>query len=254
MSTILVSSKNNVTQITINRPEARNALTVAVTKELQSAFIAAGKDPTCKVVVFSGVGTAAFCAGADLKELQERSTAGEREDFFKGVASLVESISRCPKPVIAKVHGFALAGGCGLAAAADLIYASEEASFGLPEVKIGLVPMIVMAPLMRSMPRKTLVDMVLTGESITARRAYEIGFVSRLFSSASLDGEVDAIASKMAGLSGDALSSAKMATYEISEGDYFELLKTLPSSIAALSLRPDAARGIESFLARAKRP
>lgn len=253
MSQILVSSDGGVTRITINRPDARNALTVAVTGELEAAFTAAGKDAACRVIVFSGAGTAAFCAGADLKELHERGTATAREDFFKGVAGLVESMSRCPKPIIAKVHGFALAGGCGLAGAADLICASEEASFGLPEVKIGLVPMIVMAPLMRSMPRKTLVDMVLTGESITAKRAYDIGFVSRLYPAASLDKEVDAIASKMAGLSSDALSSAKLASYQISEGDYFNLLNTLPASIAALSLRPDAMKGIESFLARGKK-
>jgi enoyl-CoA hydratase/carnithine racemase len=135
-----------------------------------------------------GTGNEAFCAGADISELVHHSSPDGRRAFFESISTLIEAIHRCPHPVIARVHGFALAGGCGLAAACDIVIASDEAVFGLPEVGIGLAPMIVMAPIHRAVGRRALAELVLTGERITAARAFEIGLVTKLLPKSDVDG------------------------------------------------------------------
>src|SRR6185295_15637793 len=111
-------------------------------------------DPAARVIVLAGAGDKAFCAGADLKGVGERGTTLETRESFGGLARILETMSRMRTPVIAQVHGYALAGGCGLAAGCDLVIASDDAVLGLPEVKIGLLPLIVMAPILRAVGRK----------------------------------------------------------------------------------------------------
>src|SRR5262249_22316129 len=148
--TLLTSLEDGVARLTLNRPEVRNALSRAMLQELETALATAEADPAARVIVLAGAGQAAFCAGADLKGVGDRGTTLQARESFGTLARILESIARMRTPVIAQVHGWALAGGCGLAAGCDLVIASEDARFGLPEIKVGLLPLIVMAPILRA--------------------------------------------------------------------------------------------------------
>ena len=251
--TIRVQNSQGVTSVTIDRPEVRNALNEHTVQELNSTFLRLAHDPLCRVIILSGEGNRAFCAGADLTELEQKHTLEEKQQFFSGIAALVTTMSECPKPIIAKVHGAAVAGGLGLVAASDLVYAADDASFSLPEIKIGLGPLIVMTPLERSLPRKILADLALTGEVLTATRALALGFVSRLFPSSELDAGVQTIAEQLARANPEALVAIKRSLYSIAEGSYFELLKSLPSQIATLSMGERGREGVKNFVANRNR-
>jgi len=130
--------------------------------------------------VLAGAGDKALCAGADLKGVGDRGTTLEARESFGGLARIPDFVTRMRKPLIAQVHGYALAGGCGLAAGCDVVIAADDAVFGLPEIKIGRLPLMVMAPILPSVGRKRGLLMILSGESITAREAFEMGLVSRV--------------------------------------------------------------------------
>jgi enoyl-CoA hydratase/carnithine racemase len=155
-------------------------------------------------------------------------------------------------PIIARVHGFALAGGCGLAAGCDIVLAAEDAVFGLPEIKIGLLPLIVMAPILRAVGRKRGMLMILSGEQVSAREAYEMGLVSRLVPRAELDGAVGALACTLAGYSPTALGLAKEAAATVSDMEYGAALRYLRELITLVALSDDAREGIAAFFE--KRP
>ena len=144
--TLLTSLTDGVADITLNRPEVRNALSRTMVGEIEQALAAYETDPAARVIVVAGAGDRAFCAGADLKGAGDRGTTLQARESFGGLARILESIARMKTPVIAQVHGFALAGGCGLAIGCDVVIASEDATFGLPEIKLGLLPLVVMAP------------------------------------------------------------------------------------------------------------
>src|SRR5262245_23615945 len=147
--TLLTSCEAGVARITLNRPDVRNALSRTMVRELETALVAAESDTAARVIVLSGAGDKAFCAGADLKGVGDRGTTLETRESFGGLARILESMARMRTPVIAQVHGYALAGGCGLAVGCDVVIASEDATFGLPEITLGLLPLIVMAPVLR---------------------------------------------------------------------------------------------------------
>lgn len=150
-------------------------------------------------------------------------------------------------PVIAQVHGYALAGGCGLAAGCDLVIASDDAVFGLPEIKVGLVPLIVMAPILRAVGRKRGLLMILSGEPVSAREAFEMGLVSRLVPRADLERETMTLAGKLAKLSPTALGLAKEAAGTIQDMEYGKSLRYLRELITLVGLSDDAKEGIAAF-------
>ncbi len=244
---VLTSLREGVLTITINRAEARNALNASVVKNLIKSFTAASKDKKVRVVILRGAGESAFCAGADLKELNDAPPAGKRA-FFASIAILLTAMAKCPKPIIAAVHGFALAGGCGLAAAADLTLAADDAIFGLPEIHIGLVPMIVMLPLHRAIGRKALSHLVLSGQNIDATEAKEIRLISKVYPKASLEREVETLAASLAKKSPVALAAAKKGLLDVGEGNYLTLLKSFADRVGTLSGSPDTKEGIAAFL------
>ena len=207
--TLLVDMRDGVASVTLNRPDVRNALSATLIRELEQALGALEADPAARVIVLSGAGDKAFCAGADLKGVGDRGTTLQARESFGGLARVLEAMARMRTPVIAKVHGFALAGGCGLAAGCDIVVAADDAVFGLPEIKIGLLPLIVMAPILRSVGRKRGMLMILSGEQVSAREAYEMGLVSRLVPRAELSPAVDGLARALAGFSPTALGLAK---------------------------------------------
>lgn len=245
--TLLVDVKDAVASVTLNRPEVRNALNATLIRELEQALAALEADQAARVIVLEGAGDKAFCAGADLKGVGDRGTTLQARESFGGLARILEAMARMKTPVIAKVHGFALAGGCGLAAGCDIVVAADDAVFGLPEIKIGLLPLIVMAPILRSVGRKRGMLMILSGEQVSAREAYEMGLVSRIVPRAELSPAVDALARGLAGFSPTALGLAKEAAATVAGMEYGASLRYLREMITLVALSDDAREGIKAF-------
>jgi enoyl-CoA hydratase/carnithine racemase len=241
-----------VARVTLNRPEVRNALNEALLRELESTLRRLEDDPAARVDVLRGAGDRAFCAGADLKKVADRGTTLQARESFGGLGRILEHMARMRTPVIAQVHGYALAGGCGLAAGADIVVAADDAIFGLPEIKVGLLPLIVMAPILRAVGRKRGLLMILTGEPVSAREAYEMGLVSRLVPRGDLDRTVGALARTLAGYSPTALGLAKEAAGMVPDMEYGAALRYLRELITLVALSDDAREGIAAFFE--KRP
>ena len=234
--------------IGIDREDKRNALDRATCVELQAAFEAAAVDPAVRVIVLRGAGDRAFCAGADLKEMLGHETIDESRAHFDGVRRVIEAMHAAPQPVIARVPGFALAGGCGLAIAADFTIAGESAVFGLPEIALGLLPLVVSVPIYRAIgSRKALLDLVLTGRRLGAGEARDLGMVTRVVPDAQLDAEIEALCGSLAALSPAALRMGKEAVYGMCELDYAAAMKSMREMITLTSRTEDAAEGIRAF-------
>jgi len=251
--TLLTSLDGGVARITLNRPEARNALSRTLVQELEVALAAYEADPAARVIVLSGAGDRAFCAGADLKGAGDRGTTLQARESFGGLPRILEAIARMRTPVIAQVHGFALAGGCGLAVGCDLIVASEDAQFGLPEIKIGVLPLIVMAPILRAVGRKRGLLMILSGEPVSAREAFEMGLVSQVVERAALEATTTALARTIASLSPTAVGIAKEAVSTIQDMEYAKSLRYLRELTTLVFMSDDAREGIAAFFEK-RRP
>lgn len=245
--TVLSEFSAHVATITINRPESKNCLTSETIQALINAFRSVPSNQGVRCVVLRGAGSEAFCAGADLRELLNNTSPDARRSLFVSVASLLEAIHRCPVPVIAAVHGFALAGGCGLAAACDITIASDDAIFGLPEVGIGLAPMVVMAPISRALGRKALSHLVLTAERLSAAQALQAGLVTQVVPKSFLENETARLCAALCSQSPEALKASKAAIIDVSEREYFPFLLELADRSALLSLGTDATEGLQAF-------
>ena len=248
--TLLTSTEGGVARITLNRPEVRNALSRTMVRELEAALAAAEADSAARVIVLAGAGDRAFCAGADLKGVGDRGTTLQARESFGGLARILEAMARMRTPVIAQVHGYALAGGCGLAAGCDLVIASEDAVFGLPEIKVGLLPLMVMAPILRAVGRKRGMLMILSGEPVSAREAFDMGLVSRLVPRADLERETSALAGRLATFSPTAVALAKEAAATIQDMEYGKSLHYRRELITLVGLSDDAKEGIAAFFAK----
>jgi len=236
-----------VRTVTIDREAARNALDRATLDELESALADAAA-PAVRVVVLRGAGTQAFSAGADLKELLAHATIEDRRRHFDGVARVIRAMHGLAAPVVARVQGFALAGGCGVAVAADFTIAAESAVFGLPEIGIGLLPMVVSAPILRATgSRKAVLDLVLTGRRVRAAEALQLGLATRVVPDDRLDAEIDELAGQLAALSPVAVRLGKEAIYTMAEMEYGAALRYLREMIVLAASTEDAQEGIRAF-------
>jgi enoyl-CoA hydratase/carnithine racemase len=247
-----VEVADGVARVTLNRPEVRNALNEALLRELEASLRRLEDDSAARAIVLRGAGDRAFCAGADLKQVADRGTTLQARESFGGLARILELMARMRTPVIAQVHGYALAGGCGLAAGADIVVSSDDAVFGLPEIKVGLLPLIVMAPILRAVGRKRGLLMILTGEPVPAREAYEMGLVSRVVPRPDLERVVGDLARTLAGYSPTALGLAKEAASMVPDMEYGAALRYLRELITLVALSDDAREGIAAFFE--KRP
>jgi len=187
-----------------------------------------------------------FCAGADIGQFLGKKVFEARE-HLKGVADVIEVIAKAGKPVIAQVHGFALAGGCGLAAACDITYAAEDAIFGTPEINIGLWPHTVMAPIFRAIGRKKGLEMMFTGDRMDAKEAERCGLITRVVPPDQLDAVVQELATKLASKSPVALKMGKEAFYNMTDMEYFKSLRYLRDMITLHSVTEDGQEGPRSF-------
>ena len=241
--------EGGIARIVLNRPEKRNALDAGLISEIKDAVRAAARDEQVRVVRLSGAGTD-FCSGADLSGLQRTGDAGVLDNMAdaRNMAELFVEMRHHPRPIVAAVRGRALAGGCGLATAADIILASESAQFGYPEVNIGFIPAMVMAILRRSLSEKRAFELIATGEIISAQAALDYGLVNHIFADETFDIQVDAYAGKLAAKSASALSLSKHLLYHM-DGMGFEASIEAGVHLNAIArMTDDCKRGIERFL------
>src|SRR3954471_12060090 len=194
---IKVESRNQITYVTINRPDKLNALNMAVMEELRNAFTAAKDDKEIRVVILTGEGQKAFVAGADIGELSKHNTISAKEYTHKG-QSVLDLIENLGKPVIACINGFALGGGCELAMACTMRLASDNAKLGQPEVKLGIIPGYGGTQrLPRLVGKGIAMQLLLAGEMISAQEALRIGLVNEVVAPAELIPRAEAIAAKI---------------------------------------------------------
>ena len=187
-----------VARITINRPEKRNALNVAVMAELRSAFAKAREDDAIRVVVLTGEGDKAFSAGGDLGGFTADQSKVEQHRLRGTLVDLFEDMNRLGKPIVARVNGHALAGGFGLMCACDLVVTADTAEFGMPEINTGLWPFIITAVVRHAMPERKALELMMTGERIDAIEASQWGIVNQVVPAGELDKAVDALCETLA--------------------------------------------------------
>lgn len=244
-----VDGKAGIARIILNRPERRNALNAGMVTELMDSLALADADERIRVVALSGAGPD-FCAGADLEEIREAVEQGILASLVdaEALGELFLLLRRLDTPVIAVVHGRALAGGCGLATACDLVLASSDARFGYPEVRLGFVPAMVMAILRRSVGEKRAFELISLGETIGADSAESIGLVNRVFPVDRFEAEVDGFLRELSSRSASAVSLSKRLLYQI-DGASFEAAIRAGAQVNALArLTDDCRDGIDSFL------
>ncbi|MBA3572199.1 MAG: enoyl-CoA hydratase/isomerase family protein, partial [Pyrinomonadaceae bacterium] len=238
-----------IARITLNRPAKRNALNEALVSALKEALRKAAAEEAVRVAVISGAGQD-FCSGADLEVLGKISEASvsENAEDARSLMELFELIRQVPVPVVAAVRGRALAGGCGLATACDLVLAARSTRFGYPEVKIGFVPAMVMAILRRNVSEKRAFELITRGAEISANEAREMGLVNHVFSDEEFEDNVDAYARGFEKVSQSAVALTKSLLYQIDGMAFAEALETGADVNVIARMTEDCQKGIAGFL------
>lgn len=253
--TVLYEVARGVARITLNRPEARNSLSDQMIGELLDAFARAKGDDGVRVIVLTGAGDRAFCAGADLGGLgraqdEGRSVADPGEIRASAPYRLFTAFPELGKPIIARLAGHAVAGGLGLAAACDLVIAADDVSLATPEVNVGLWPMMIMAIINRNVPPKQAFKLYYTGRKITAAEGRDIGLVTEVVPRAELDARVDELAATIAAKSPLGLSRGRAAFFAIEGRPLEEQVEHLLGELVELAAGEDAKEGVTAFLER----
>ncbi len=251
MSEILTAKENSVLTVTLNRPEKRNALNDALVNSLKDALREADKDEDLRVILIKGAGKD-FCSGADLSALQKIAESDVMENLAdaENLMELFSMIRKIKIPVIAAVHGRALAGGCGLATACDIVLASKSARFGYPEVKIGFVPAMVMAILRRNLSEKKSFELITQGFDFSAEEAENFGLINRVFEDDDFDEQAKNYISVYEKVSRSAVILSKKLLYQIDGMIFDTALETGAEVNTIARFTKDCQRGIAKFLDR----
>ena len=249
MPELLINDKDSIRFLTLNRPEKRNALNSELIGGLKLALEEADGDESLCAVVIRGEGKD-FCSGADLAELQKISENSYEENVedARSLAELFLLIRSVKVPVIAAVHGRALAGGCGLATACDLVLATKTARFGYPEVKIGFVPAMVAAILRRNLGEKKSFELLTQGFEYSAEQAVALGLVNAIFDDEALDIAAIEYASRYARVSGSAVAMTKRLLYDIDADTFETAVEKGVETNARARMTDDCQKGIAKFL------
>ncbi len=245
---LLRADREGVVTLTLNRPARRNALSEGLLRQLRDALDEIAGDAAARVVVIAGAGPA-FCAGHDLSEMVGRSEV-EYRALFTLCSEVMLRLREMPQPVIARVHGLATAAGCQLVAACDLAVASESASFATPGVKIGLFCTTPSVPLLRAVPAKAAMEMLLTGQPIPAAQALAWGLVNRVVPSERLDEAVAELAGPILAASPMTVRLGKAALYGQMGMDERQAYDLASEVMTYNACRPDAQEGMAAFLAK----
>ena len=245
---VLRHDDEGVTTLTMNRPQARNALSQGMLRALLDAFIEVSTDEEVRVVILAGTGPG-FCAGHDLKEIKAQNySRNYTEQLFADCAELMQTIIRLPKPVIAQVHGIATAAGAQLVASCDLAISSQEARYATPGVNIGLFCSTPMVALSRNLSNKHAMQMLLTGDLIDAQNAYRMGLVNEVVDAEELGTKTMELAQKIASKSPLTVAIGKEAYYRQAELPLSEAYDyTKEVMVRNLEAR-DAQEGISAFI------
>lgn len=249
MSEILTEKENSIFTITLNRPEKRNALNDGLINSVKDALREAGKDEALRAILIKGAGKD-FCSGADLSALQKIAESDVIENLWdaENLMELLAMIRKIKIPVIAAVHGRALAGGCGLATACDIVLAAKSARFGYPEVRIGFVPAMVMAILRRNLSEKKSFELVTQGFDFSSDEAEKFGLINRVFEDESFDEEVKKYVSVYEYVSRSAVVLSKKLLYQMDGMTFDVALETGAEVNAIARLTEDCQKGIAKFL------
>lgn len=246
---ILYEVDGAVARITLNRPEKRNALNDALIGGLKEALREMDNDESLRVAVLTGSG-ADFCSGADLSALQKisQSSVVENLEDAQSLMELFVLIRSVRVPVVAAVRGRALAGGCGLATACDLVLAGASARFGYPEVQIGFIPAMVMAILRRNVSEKRAFELITRGSEISAEEAERIGLINQVYDDASFDAEVETYVRGFEKASRSAVMLSKRLLYHMDGMNFQTALQSGVDLNALARMTEDCRQGIARFL------
>ena len=251
MAELIVNDSGTVRTLTLNRPEKRNALNAELVAELKSALRDADANDGLRAIVIRGAGKD-FCSGADLESLRKISESSYEENLedARSLAELFALIRRVKVPVIAAVHGRALAGGCGLATACDLVIATSSARFGYPEVKIGFVPAIVMAFLRRNVSEKRAFEIATQGVEFSSAEAERLGLVNHVVSDDSFEEVIAHYAALYEEVSRSAVAMSKKLLYETDSMSFDEAMEAGSKANAEARMSEDCKKGIARFLGK----
>ena len=244
---VLLAVEGHVATITLNRPEQRNPLSGVMLHDLATAFRWCRHEPEVRVVVLTGAGDRAFCAGADLTSFDGGMTDLERHrsrDLFVELFALMSSLG---KPIVGRINGHALAGGLGLACSCDLLVSTDTATFGTPEINVGIWPMMIQAILARNLPRKVLLEMEMLGDRWTATQMEGFGLINRVVPHDQLDGAVKDIVDKLAKKSPVAMRLGRDSFYRQQDMEFSAALAYLHSQFTLITLTEDSKEGIKAF-------
>jgi methylglutaconyl-CoA hydratase len=247
MNEVLTERRGPVQWIIINREARRNAINDAVTDAIAASLTAASADPEVRAVVLTGAGDKAFCAGADLSA----GSGSFKYDYAKAGLSFVKLMKQARDltlPLIARVNGHAMAGGMGLMGMCDMAIGVDNARFGMPEVKVGIFPMQIMAVLQRLIPSRKLYEMALTGEPISAAEARDLGLLNYVVPAAELDTKLDWLLSRLLDKSPTAIRRGKYAMRVSEQLNFDQSAAFMEAQIGTLALTGDAAEGRAAFI------
>ena len=243
---VQVAVNGHVATVTLNRPEQRNPLSATMLRDLASALRWCQQDPDVRVVILTGAGRS-FCAGADLTSFDGDMSHLERfrsRDLFVELFLLMAELG---KPILGRINGHALAGGLGLACACDLLVAVDTATFGLPEINVGIWPMMIQAILSRNIPRKVLLEMEMLGDRWTATQLQSVGVINRVVPHDQLDPAVNEIAEQLAKKSPVAMRLGRDSFYRQQDMDFRAAFHYLHGQFLMVSQTDDSKEGIKAF-------
>jgi len=247
LENVLVDASRHRGTITLNKPDQRNPLGGGMLRDLLTAFQWARDDPKIRVVVLTGAGDKAFCAGADLSSFDAEQTEVERHLGRHMFVELFVLMQELGKPIVGRINGHALAGGLGLATSCDILVAADNATFGTPEINVGVWAMMIQAVLIRNLPRKPLLEMLLLGGRFGADEAFRIGLVNRVVPASELDAAVDEVVGKLEKKSPIIMKLGRDSFYRVQDMEFRAALEYLQAQLSLVTLTEDTKEGVMAF-------
>jgi enoyl-CoA hydratase len=250
---VLYEAEAGVARLTIDRPDQRNALNADVIEGLLAGLDRAANDTDIRVVILTGSGDRAFCAGADLTSTMAPGEGRVDQHYTRGrIAGLLVALARHPKSILARVNGVALAGGFGLMLGCDLVVMADDVEVGTPEINLGLWPFMISAVIARNVPRKIALEMMLTGRRFSATEAERWGFANNVVPRAELDEATNDLARTLASKSPLTLRLGKESFYKAQDMDFEDALAYLQSMLTVTLESEDVVEGVSAFLQKRK--
>jgi enoyl-CoA hydratase len=252
LADVVIELRGSIATITLNKPEQRNPLSTSMMRDLRAGLAWCQAQADVTVVVLTGAGDRAFCAGADLAGFGGDQSALELHHGRHTLAELFVEMTELGKPIVGRINGHALAGGFGLACACDLLVAVDTATFGTPEINVGVWPMMIQAVLSRNLPRKVLMEMVMLGDRWSAVQLQQYGLVNRVVTAERLDEETYSLAQRLAEKSTAIMRLGRESFYRQQDMGFEAALEYLHTLVTLVTLTEDSAEGRKAFFE--KRP